>query len=270
MREQVVKEFKDIQNRICEKLATLDNSEFTSHPWQKGEEEMLQGGGEMRKITGKTFEKGGVNFSEVYGTFSEQFRKEIPGAEESNGEFWASGVSLVIHPYSPLVPTVHMNIRRIETSKTWFGGGSDLTPTIVFEEDKTLFHNSLKQACDAYNEEAYINYKKWCDEYFFIKHWNEPRGVGGIFFDSLNSGDESKDFDFILSTAEAFLDAYAKIVERRKDIPWTFEQKQAQYAKRAKYAEFNLLYDRGTRFGFMTGGNPEAILMSMPPVAKWG
>lgn len=269
-KQTVASDFKAIQDKICEGLQTLDKGfTFERKPWTKKPGEQLQGHGEMAVLKGKTFEKAGVNFSHVHGVFSEQFAKEIPGALESNGQFWACGVSLVIHPKSPLVPIVHMNIRRIETSKSWFGGGSDLTPTFPFEEDTQLFHDTLKASCDAYDENAYEKMSKACDEYFFIKHWNETRGVGGIFFDAVNSGDEMKDYDFVKDTADAFLKAYTEIVSRRMNMEWTAEQKEAQYAKRAKYVEFNLLYDRGTRFGFMTGGNPEAILMSMPPVAKW-
>lgn len=270
MKKRVAKDFKDIQNRICIGLQELDGTQvFQRKPWEKTPEDQLQGHGEMAILRGKVFEKAGVNFSHVHGVFSEKFRKEIPGAVESDGKFWACGVSLVVHPISPLVPIVHMNIRRIETSKSWFGGGSDLTPTMPFEEDTMLFHDTLKEVCNAYEPDTYDVMKKKCDEYFFIKHWNEPRGVGGIFFDALNCGDEEKDFDFVKSTADAFLAGYSEIVRRRKALKWSNEEKEKQYLKRAKYVEFNLLYDRGTKFGFMTGGNPEAILMSMPPVAKW-
>lgn len=270
LQEQCLAYFTDIQNRICQTFESLDTgAQFQKSPWKKGSEDQLQGHGEMRVMRGDIFEKVGVNFSHVYGVFDEKFRAEIPGAIESDGHFWAAGVSVVAHMKSPLVPTVHMNIRRIQTSKGWFGGGSDLTPTIEFAEDTEHFHAQLQEACDSYREGAYDEFKHNADQYFFIKHWNEARGVGGIFFDNLNSGDEEFDFQFLQNSAEAFLKAYADIVQRRKDMVWSPLQKEMQYEKRAKYVEFNLLYDRGTRFGFMTGGNPEAILMSMPPVVKW-
>lgn len=270
IKQQVAEDFKAIQDKICQGLETFEEGlKFERKPWQKQPGEQLQGSGEMAVLKGKTFEKAGVNFSHVHGVFSEAFRKEIPGAVESEGQFWACGVSLVIHPVSPLVPIVHMNIRRIETSKSWFGGGSDLTPVFPKQEDTELFHSKLEAVCNTYDVDAYPKMKKACDEYFFIKHWGESRGVGGIFFDKLNSGNNEKDFDFVKSTADAFLEAYREIVARRKGEKWTEAEKEQQFLKRAKYVEFNLLYDRGTRFGFMTGGNPEAILMSMPPVAKW-
>lgn len=270
LQQECVNYFTKIQDKICEAFEALDEGvSFEKTPWQKAPEDKLQGHGEMRVMRGKVFEKVGVNFSQVHGKFDEKFAKEIPGALENDGNFWASGVSLVAHMHSPLVPTVHMNIRRIQTSKGWFGGGSDLTPTIEFEEDTRDFHQALKNACDSYMDDAYATFKDKADKYFFIKHWQEPRGVGGIFFDDLNSGDEEADFEFVKRSAEAFLKAYVEIVERRKDMHWGDSQKEMQYTKRAKYVEFNLLYDRGTRFGFMTGGNPEAILMSMPPEARW-
>lgn len=269
-REEIAKDFKEIQNKICEGLQALEDvGLFKKTPWQKTPEDTLQGSGEMAVLRGKTFEKAGVNFSNVHGSFSEEFANKIPGATENDGKFWACGVSVVVHPVSPLVPTVHMNIRRIETSKGWFGGGSDLTPTIEYKEDNLFFHSKLKNVCEKYEVGTHAKMKQACDEYFFIKHWNEPRGVGGIFFDDLNSGNDTKDFDFVKSTADAFLQGYAEIVARRKGLSYAEAQKEKQYLKRAKYVEFNLLYDRGTKFGFMTGGNPEAILMSMPPVAKW-
>lgn len=268
-RKKIVADFQEIQTRICEGLQALDGGKFVHKKWQKEPGEQLQGSGEMAVLRGSTFEKAGVNFSNVHGKFSDEFAKKIPGAIENEGNFWACGVSVVVHASSPLVPTVHMNIRRIETSKCWFGGGSDLTPTIEYKEDNSYFHSKLRAACEKYETGVYTKMRKDCDEYFHIKHWNEPRGVGGIFFDNLNSGDNVKDFNFVKSTADAFIQAYAEIVSRRKDLGYAEAQKEKQYLKRAKYVEFNLLYDRGTKFGFMTGGNPEAILMSMPPVVKW-
>lgn len=269
LQQRCVDYFTDLQNRICARFEALDGEgRFERKPWQKPTDADMQGGGEMRVMRGEVFEKVGVNFSCVHGRFSEKFAKEIPGAE-ADPTFWASGVSLVAHMKNPLVPAVHMNVRRIQTSKGWFGGGADLTPTFIFEEDTKSFHQHLKEACDAYNPDAYREYKEWCDKYFFLPHRNETRGVGGIFFDYLDSGDTEADFAFVQAVGNRFLVAFAEIVGRRKDTPWTEEQKEVQYIKRGRYAEFNLLYDRGTRFGLMTGGNTEAILMSMPPVAKW-
>lgn len=269
LQQRCVDFFLDLQDRICARFEALDGTaQFEKTAWKKPEGDNLQGGGEMRVMRGDVFEKVGVNFSCVHGQFSEKFAKEIPGAEE-DPSFWASGVSLVAHMKNPLVPAVHMNVRRIQTSKGWFGGGADLTPTFIFDEDTKSFHQHLKTACDHYREGAYAEYKEWCDKYFFLPHRNETRGVGGIFFDYVNSGDVEADFAFVQAVGNRFLVAFAEIVERRKNMPWTDEQKEAQYIKRGRYAEFNLLYDRGTRFGLMTGGNTEAILMSMPPMAKW-
>lgn len=265
----------DLQQRICIALEALEphGATFTHTPWHKNPEDILQGEGRMAVIKGDTFEKGGVNFSCVHGTFSEQFAREIPGGwnEETHqpNPFWACGVSLVIHPRNPHCPTVHMNVRRIETGKQWFGGGADLTPCLPFEEDNQHFHNSLKAACDDYHPTAYADYKKWCDEYFFIKHRNEARGAGGIFYDYLTSENPEADWGFTQAIGQAFIDAYVPIITRRKDQQFSDTDRHTQLAKRGRYVEFNLLYDRGTRFGFMTGGNTEAILMSLPPLAAW-
>lgn len=262
--------FKGLQERITSRFEQLDTGgQFEVTPWTKGPDDMLQGNGEMRVMRGGVFEKVGVNFSNVHGVFSEEHRASIPGCVESGGQFRATGVSLVAHMASPLVPAVHMNVRRIETSTGWFGGGADLTPYFPFEEDTQSFHNHLKAACDDYRDGAYSEYKKWCDEYFFLPHRNEPRGVGGIFFDNLDSGNESADWSFVQNVGEAFLTAYSEIVARRKDLSWDEEQREHQLIRRGRYVEFNLLYDRGTKFGFASGGNAEAILMSMPPVVKW-
>ncbi len=225
----------------------------------------------MSVMKGRVFEKVGVNISTVHGEFSESFRKEIPGAAE-DPRFWASGISLVAHMASPLVPAVHMNTRMIvvgDNAKLWFGGGADLTPALPDAKDTADFHAALKAACDRFDAGYYATFKKGCDEYFFIKHRNETRGVGGIFYDQLNSGEWEKDFAFTQEVGEAFLQIYPVLVKRHMDKKWTPEQKRAQLIKRGRYAEFNLLYDRGTRFGLMTGGNPEAILMSLPPEAVW-
>jgi coproporphyrinogen III oxidase len=226
------------------------------------------GGGTMAVMHGRVFEKVGVNFSMVYGQFSEKFAGEIPGGAE-NPNFWASGISLVAHMRSPLVPAVHMNTRHIVTSKSWFGGGADLTPMYPVEQDTADFHAAFKGACDRFDPEYYLKFKKWCDEYFYLPHRNEARGVGGIFYDYVDTGDWEQDFAFTQAVGEAFETIYPAIARRHMDKPWTPEQREHQLVRRGRYVEFNLLYDRGTAFGLKTGGNTEAILMSMPPEVKW-
>lgn len=270
VKARAVAYFKDLQNRICRKFEELDGGgQFECTPWEKGAEEQLSGGGEMRLMRGEVFEKVGVNFSEVYGEFSDKFSKEIPGTTEDDRSFWASGISLVAHMKNPKVPAVHMNLRHIVTAeKAWFGGGADLTPSEPIDEDTLLFHTKLEQACSTYDDTAYTRFKDWCDEYFFLPHRGETRGVGGIFFDYLEDNPEET-FAYVQQVGEAFLEAFAEIVARRKEEAYTEADKEKQLIKRGRYAEFNLIYDRGTRFGLMTGGNTEAILMSLPPEAKW-
>ncbi len=257
--------FVYLRDLICKKFEEIDGEgKFIRKSWErKG-----GGGGVMSIMKGKIFEKVGVNVSTVFGEFDPVFRKEIPGAEE-NPNFFATGISLVAHMRSPLVPAVHMNTRFIETTKNWFGGGADLNPMIENLQDTEKFHAAFKQACDSHDLEYYPKFKQWADEYFFIKHRNEARGVGGIFYDYLNSGNFDKDFAFTQDVGKTFLKIYPHIVMEHKDKPWTEEQREIQLHKRGRYAEFNLVYDRGTRFGLMTGGNTEAILMSLPPEAKW-
>lgn len=231
------------------------------------------GGGEISVLYGEVFEKIGVNISTVYGSFRPEFAAEIKGAKDNNNAFWASGISLVAHMNSPLVPAVHMNTRMIITKDCWFGGGTDLTPTYYNEADKTFFHAELKKICDCYNPDYYNKFSKWADEYFYIKHRKEARGIGGIFYDYLESPSEAEfqqNFNFTKAVGEAFLKIFSAIVRKNMFKNYKPEQKEFQLYKRGRYVEFNLIYDRGTRFGLMTDGNPEAILMSLPPVAKWG
>ncbi len=267
--------FEDLRNRLCTAFEAQEDAltglfsdlppgRFERTDWNRPG----GGGGVMAVMRGRVFEKVGVNVSTVEGRFSPEFAKEIPGAGE-DGRFWASGVSLVAHPRSPLVPAAHMNTRFIVTREAWFGGGGDLTPTFPVDADTADFHAAFRAACDAHDPNYHPRFKAWCDEYFFLKHRNEPRGVGGIFYDRLASGDWEDDFAFTRAVGEAFLNIYPDLVARHRDKPWIDDQRAALLEKRGRYVEFNLLYDRGTRFGLMTGGNTEAILMSLPPEVTW-
>jgi len=247
----------------------LEAGRFQQKAWERPNEGGGHGGGGVMSILrGRVFEKAGVNVSTVQGEFSEEFRKNIPGATE-DPRFWAAGVSVVIHPFSPVVPAAHMNTRMIVTTRGWFGGGGDLTPVFPDDEETAIFHRAYKEACERYDPEYYPKFKKWCDEYFYLPHRNEARGVGGIFYDNVNTGDWETDFAFTQDVGRAFLGAYPALARRSMDLPWTKAQKGAQMVKRGRYVEFNLLYDRGTLFGLKTGGNTEAILMSMPPEVAW-
>jgi coproporphyrinogen III oxidase len=262
--------FRDLQGRICSSFETLeDKGTFTHRTWSRPEGHRLQGGGEMRLMRGQVFEKVGVNVSHVWGTLQPQFKTQIPGAEESQGNFQACGISLVAHMFNPYVPTVHMNLRYLRTSHAWFGGGSDLTPTFPNAEDTASFHDALRGACDSYRADAYREFKEACDRYFYLPHREEPRGVGGIFFDQLASADPLADFAFVRAVGEAFLGVFPKIVARRKDAAFDAHARDQLLVKRGRYVEFNLVYDRGTQFGFGTDADPEADLMSLPPLVRW-
>jgi coproporphyrinogen III oxidase len=264
LRERATEYFRDLQDRIVAGLEQLDGQRFQEDQWERPG----SGGGRSRVLMeGGLFEKAGVNFSDVHGEFSEEFAKQVPGEGRS---FTAAGVSLVLHPRNPMVPTVHANFRFLtKGDRAWFGGGADLTPFYPYREDVIHFHRTWKQVCDRHTEVVeYARLKRWCDEYFHLPHRNEARGVGGIFFDYLE-GDLERTFDFVRDAGDAFLDAYAPIVRRRKDEPYSEAQKEFQEYRRGRYVEFNLVYDRGTVFGLKTGGRIESILMSLPAKARW-
>ena len=262
--------FRDLQARLCSAFEAFEPTKrFEARSWAKPAGHRLQGGGDSRLMRGDVFEKVGVNVSHVWGVFPQESRAQVAGAQESDGRFTACGISLVAHMANPYVPIVHMNLRYLTTSRTWFGGGADLTPTYPFAEDTAAFHAALRGACDAYRPGAYAQYKAWCDRYFYLPHRQEPRGVGGIFFDDLDSGDARADFAFVRAVGEALLGVYPQLVQRRKDTPFDERARDALLLKRGRYVEFNLVYDRGTKFGFSTDADPEAYLMSLPPLARW-
>ena len=261
--------FKVLQDIICKDIEELENKKniFKSKTWFRNKNKN-EGGGEFRIFeNGKIFEKVGVNFSEVYGKLSKKFKKKIPGTNKK-AKFWASGISVVMHMKNPHIPAMHFNTRYIYTSHGWFGGGMDITPCIKDNILKKWFHNELKKTCNKHHKNYYKKYKKWCDNYFYLPHRNEPRGIGGIFFDYKKNNWE-KDFSFVRDIGIAFKNISKNVVLKKKKKKWTKKQKNIQYYKRGRYVEFNLLYDRGTKFGLQTGGNVEGILMSLPPLAKW-
>ncbi len=261
--------FKLLQNAICNDIISLENSrvKFTTTAWKKNQIKD-EGGGEYRILkNGIVFDKVGVNFSEVYGKFPKKFQDNIYGASE-DPRFWASGISVVMHMKNPLIPAMHFNTRFISTTKEWFGGGMDVTPSKKDDLEKKYIHETLKKMCDQHDKNYYRKYKKWCDQYFYLSHRKEARGIGGIFFDYKQNNFE-KDFKFIRDVGITFQYLFNKIIRNKRKRKWTINDKEKQFIKRGRYTEFNLLYDRGTKFGLQTGGNVEGILMSLPPLAKW-
>ena len=261
--------FKTLQEVYCDAIIKLESNktEFKSTTWNRNSKKD-EGGGEYRILqNGKVFDKVGVNFSKVYGKFPKQFQKNILGAEK-DPKFWASGISVVMHMKNPLIPAMHFNTRYICTQQDWFGGGMDITPSKIDQKEKKDFHKILKKMCNRHNKNYYFKYKKWCDEYFYLPHRKEPRGIGGIFFD-YKKNDFEKDFKFVRDVGITFQSIFQSIIRKKRKKKWSIRDKEKQYIKRGRYTEFNLLYDRGTKFGLQTGGNVGGILMSLPPIAKW-